>query len=365
MRPVIGIIGGGRMGTTHGKSIHWLIKQGLIDAELAGVAEDDDERRESFARASRVRLATASADELIADPDINTIYVCTPTFNHRELTEKVAAAGKALFSEKPLAFNAEDARAMQRAVTDANIINQVGLVMRYSAVMNVTRSLIAGEASGRPMAAVLVDDQFFPIQGHYASTWRGDVSKAGSGTLLEHAIHDIDILASFFGRVRRVFGVTRNFAGKDGVEDLSSATLEFENGAVVSHVSIWHNILHRGSSRRLHVACENAQYTWDDNDWSGPIRCETQSAGGRSDVTSEEIVRRHIEIAGIDDERLQAVMTPKYGGGDYILETYAFLRAVSEGRPAFPNFGVAVYAHEIVDAIYRSAREGRPVEMEA
>lgn len=214
------------------------------------------------------------------------------------------------------------------------------------------------------MTATLIDDQFFPIQGHYGSTWRGDVKQVGSGTLLEHAIHDIDVLASFFGRVRRVHGTTRNFAGHDGVEDLSTAMLEFESGAVVSHISIWHNILHRGSSRRMIVSCENAQFSWDDNDWSGAIRCEMQTAGKRTDIDSAEVIARHIEIAGIEEGPLRERMLTLYNGQDYLMENYRFLQAVTAERPAHPDFSVALYAHEIVDAIYQSAREGRPIDME-
>jgi predicted dehydrogenase len=363
MRPRIGIIGGGRMGTTHGKTAHFLIKQGLIDGELVGIAEADAERRESFARASGASLVTADASELIASPDINTVYICTPTFNHRALAQQVCAAGKALFCEKPLAFNADDAAAMSAAARAAGVTHQVGLVMRFSAVMNVTRALINEPDSGRPMNATLIDDQFFPIQGHYASTWRADPAQVGSGTLLEHAIHDIDILVSFLGRVTRVHGVTRNFAEKPGVEDLSVATLEFETGAVATHVSIWHNILHRGSSRRITVTSENAQFSWDDNDWSGAIRVDAQRDGARTHISSDEVVARHIEIAGVTDERLRAIMTAQYTGQDYLLEDYRFLKAVSEDRPASPDFETAVYAHRVVDAIYRSAREGRPIEI--
>ncbi len=363
MRPKIGIIGGGRMGTAHGKTARFLISQGLIDAELVGVAEADAERRAAFAQAAQLSFSTVDPDELIASPDVNTIYICTPTFNHRELAEKVCDAGKALFCEKPLAFNAGDASAMSAAARAAGITHQVGLVMRFSAVMNVTRGLVNEPAFGRPMTATLVDDQFFPIQGHYGSTWRGDAAQVGAGTLLEHAIHDVDILVSFFGPVRRVHGVTRNFAEKEGVEDLSTAMLEFESGAVVSHVSIWHNILHRGSSRRISVTCENAQFGWEDNDWSGAIRIEAQRDQGRTDLSSDQVVARHIKLAGIDDDRLRAIMVAEYRGQDYTLEDYMFLKAVSDGLPASPDFEVAVYAHRIVDAIYQSAREGRPVDI--
>ncbi|MBF6599773.1 MAG: Gfo/Idh/MocA family oxidoreductase [Dehalococcoidia bacterium] len=363
MRPRIGIIGAGVMGTTHGKSIHFCLKHGLVDGELIGLAEADPERRDSYAAAAGLSFVTDDPYELIAHPGINTVYICTPTAYHRELALAVCAAGKALFCEKPLAFNAGDASSMRDAAAAAGITHQVGLVMRFSPVVTVTRELLRDASMGRPMTAVMVDDQYFPIQGHYRSTWRGDVNLVGAGTLLEHAIHDVDILVSYFGRLRRVYGVTRHFFGKEGVEDLSSATLEFASGAVVSHTSIWHNLLHRGSSRRMLVVCEDGQLQWQDNDWAAPIDIDANAAAEKQEISSADVIERHIELAGLGDERLRASVRAEYAGQDYLLEDYAFLRAVSDGREAWPGFDVAVYAHEVVDAIYRSAREGRAVEM--
>ncbi|HEY7801522.1 MAG TPA: Gfo/Idh/MocA family oxidoreductase [Dehalococcoidia bacterium] len=363
MRPRIGVIGAGVMGTTHGKSIHFCLKNGLIDGEFIGLAESDAERRESYAAAAGVPFVTDNPQAIIAHPDINTIYICTPTVYHRELALAVCAAGKALFCEKPLAFNADDARVMRDAAEASGVTHQVGLVMRFSPVVTVTRDLMREATMGRPMTAVMVDDQYFPIQGHYRSTWRGDVSLAGAGTLLEHAIHDIDILVSYFGRVRRIYGVTRHFFEKEGIEDLSSATLEFESGAVVSHTSIWHNLLHRGSSRRMLVVCEDGQLQWQDNDWAAAIHADTNAAAEKYEIPSADVIERYIESAGVSDERLRATVRAEYAGQDYLLEDYAFLKAVSEGREAWPGFDIALYAHEVVDAIYRSAREGRPVEM--
>jgi predicted dehydrogenase len=252
---------------------------------------------------------------------------------------------------------------MSAAAKKAGIIHQVGLVMRFSAVSEVTRALVNEPAFGRPMTASMVDDQFFPVTGRYLTKWRADVSQVGAGTLLEHAIHDVDMMVAYFGPVRRVHGVLRNFSGTEGVEDLTVATLEFENGAVASHVSIWHNILHRGSSRRINVTCENAQFSWDDDDWAGAIRLDAQGEGARTEISSDEVVRRFVDIAGIEDEHLRSIMTPAPRGQPYLLQAYRFLQAVSEGRPAWPDFDVAVYAHRVVDAIYQSAREGRPIDL--
>jgi predicted dehydrogenase len=363
VRPVIGFIGGGRMATTHSKCAHFLFKRGLIDGEIAGVCETDAARLAAFAAASRARLATADPNEIIADPAINTVYICTPTFNHRELAEEALAAGKAVFCEKPLAFHAEDAQSMTDAAARAGVTHQVGLVMRFSAVMNVTKAMMDAPDAGRPMTASLVDDQFFPIQGHYDSTWRGDPSMAGAGTLLEHAIHDVDVLAWFFGPVKRVFGTTRHFAGNDRIEDLSNAIIEFESGAVANHASIWHNILHRGSSRQLTVTCENARYHWDQSDWSGPIHADRHARGGPDEITADDVVRRYADIVRVREPAIAELMSAGYAGQDYLMENYAFLLAVSEDRPAFPDFATATYAHRIVDAIYESARSGGPVDV--
>ncbi len=363
MRPKIGVIGAGVMGAAHGKTTHFLLKSGLIDGEFVGIAELDGERRARYASVSGARIATADAHELIDSPEINTVYICTPTFNHVELATRALALGKAVFCEKPLAFNAHDASIIRDAAKAAGVTHQVGLVMRFSPVIRVTRDLINDPASGRPMTCVMIDDQFFPIQGHYASTWRGDARYVGAGTLLEHAIHDVDILVSYFGRVRRVYGVTRNFFEREGVEDLSSAVIEFEGGAVVSHTSIWHNVLHRGSSRRMHVTCENAQFSWEDDDYAGAIRCETNTTGGRTDIPSEEVIERFLKSAGVTEPRLRETVMPHDLGQAYLLEDYTFLKAVSEDRPSWLDFDVAVYAHQVVDAIYESARTGQPVDV--
>ncbi len=364
MRPRIGVIGAGVMGTAHGKSVRFCLKDGLIDGEFVGLAEPDAERRQSYARAASVPFVTDDPHALIAHPDINTVYVCTPTVYHRQLALEVLGAGKALFCEKPLAFHAEDARVMRDAATAAGVTHQVGLVLRFSPVVTVTRDLLRDPAMGRPMTAVMVDDQYFPIQGHYRSTWRGDVNLVGAGTLLEHAIHDIDILISYFGRVRRLHGVTRHFFAKDGVEDLSSATIEFESGAVVSHTSIWHNLLHRGSSRRMLVVCQDGQLSWQDDDWHAPIRVDHNGAAAEYVISSQDVVERYIESAGVTDERLRETVRAPYAGQDYLLEDYTFLKAVSEDRPSYPDFDVALYAHVVVDAIYRSAREGVIIDLE-
>jgi predicted dehydrogenase len=138
----------------------------------------------------------------------------------------------------------------------------------------------------------------------------------------------------------------RNFAGHDGIEDLALAQLEFASGAQAQLASVWHNVLSRPSSRRLELFFENG-YFHVDNDFSGPIYLHKQP--GEPLVISEgEVRERYLESIRVREVVFQDALR-------YSLQDYFFLESITAGRPPFPDFGVALEAHRIVDAIYRSA----------
>src|SRR5258708_23846918 len=118
------------------------------------------------------------------------------------------------------------------------------------------------------------DDQYFPVQGLYGSTWRGDVVNAGGGTVIEHSIHDIDVLRWILGDPVEVSARTASRFGYPGIEDTAAATFTYPEGAVAQLTSVWHQVLSRESSRRLEVFCEKALLSTDD-DYLGPLHVET------------------------------------------------------------------------------------------
>ena len=357
VKPRVGIIGAGFIGRFHAWAVRGLIQMGLVDAEYVGVCDRDKQRAQSFAQVADLSLCTTDPDELISSPEVNTVYVCTPTGSHRELVEKAARAGKAVFCEKPLARNLKEARQMLDAVVAAGVPHQVGLVLRHSPIFTVMKDLMADPGLGRPMAVVLRDDQFFPILGHYQSTWRKDYEVAGGGTLLEHSIHDLDLLTWLLGDVAAVVARTHNFAGHPGVEDLASVWLRFRSGAEGHLVSVWHNVLSRPSLRHIEIFWENGYFACD-QDFFGELRYETCSVPSGV-LTPEEVNERYLALAGLSEPRYREALTK------FALEDYFFLRDVAEGRRPFPDFEVAVRAHELVDAVYRSAAEGREVTLPA
>jgi predicted dehydrogenase len=338
----VGFVGAGLVAGTHAGGIRAMIEAGVVDASVVAVYDADAARAERFA-ASTGAAVVAGFNEVLERCDA--VWICTPTAAHRVVAEAAAARGRAVFCEKPLATDLEGARALARAVTRSGAPAQVGLVLRSAPVFRRLKETLATGELGRPMTAVLRDDQYFPVQGIYASTWRSDVTMSGGGCLIEHSIHDVDILRFCLGEVVEVACRTASFSGHEGVEDLAAVSLLFESGATAEVVSVWHGILSRGSTRRLELFCERGM-AWLEDDFSGPLHVQT----------SDEVETRPCPPPRwVEDLALRGAALRVR---PYVEADRAFLDAVSAGRRPEPSLDEAVIAHRIVDAAYRSAAAG-------
>lgn len=345
----VGLIGCGFIGRFHSTAIRNVARHSDLDVVYQGVCDVDEKRARSFAEVAEAAFVTTDAGELIGSTDIDVVYICLPTSEHKALVLKAAERGKHVFCEKPLSTDLESVEEMVQAVDEAGILAGVGLVLRHSPVLTVLKSLMDDSTLGRLMAIVFRDDQFFPIQGHYSSDWRADKARAGAGTLLEHSIHDVDVLRWLAGDITSVRGSTRNFAGHDGIEDLAMARFDFTSGAHADLVSVWHNVLGRPSTRRIEVFMENAVFSTD-HDFLGPITVQAH-AKTREVISEEDVRARYLQAVGMEGST--------YADGlAYSFEDYFFLKAIQAGERPFPDFRVALEAHRVVDAVYRSAAAG-------
>ncbi|MET0901865.1 MAG: Gfo/Idh/MocA family oxidoreductase [Acidimicrobiales bacterium] len=333
----IGFLGAGLIATYHGKMLH----RSGTDHAIAAVYDIDPDRATAFGRASGA--TPMETEEAVLD-SVDAVYVCTWTSEHPRLVAAAAARGLAVFCEKPLATSLDGARAMAEAVAAAAVVNQVGLVLRSSPAFLELKHQIEDPRNGRVQAAVLRDDQFLPVQGTYASTWRTDPDKAGAGTMLEHSIHDIDALEWLLGPAVAVGARSSMFHGNPGIEDTMVVGMELAGGAQVSLTSVWHQLLERPSLRRLEVICEHAFLTLE-HDVVGPV---TWTRPG--------------EDGSLEGGELFSAVAARHGGHGPNQDA-GFVDAAASGQPGpHPDFATALRAHEVVDAIYRSAAEaGAPV----
>jgi len=352
--PVVGLIGCGHIGRFHSRNIRGVLRSELVPGSYVAVCDRDVERAQSFAGITGATLVTGDAEELLSRPGLTAVYVCAETAEHPRLVAEAARRGLAVFCEKPLAKTLADVEAMVDAVTRAGVTNQVGLVLRYSPVFTVLKELMSDVELGPFLTAHLRDDQFFPIRGHYGSSWRGDFDRAGGGTLIEHSIHDVDLFRWLFGEIQAVRCHTRETSGHAGVEDVALATFQHEGGAQTSLSSIWHSVDGRPSTRRLEVFFEGGWFATD-HDFIGPIRYQLRT-GPEVEMGAEEVFERYCRVAALSEPEQELARRG-------MLEDFAFLRAVQTGTPAFPDFKVALRAHQVVSACYESAREGREVTL--
>ena len=340
----IGFAGAGVIAWAHALGLQAMIQADLVDAEVVAVHDPDAQRATGFAK-SNGAAHVADLSELIEHCDA--IWVCTPTAAHADAVEAAAAAGRAVFCEKPLAPTLAEAEALAEKVADAGVAAQVGLVLRSTPVFRAVRDIVTSGELGAPMAAVFRDDQFFPIQGFYGSTWRADVAVAGGGCLIEHSIHDLDILRFCLGEIIDVSGRTANFSGYPGIEDVASVSLRCRSGASADLMSLWHGILSRGSTRRVELFCERG-LAWLDNDFTGPLHVETSDGVEVRPCPPPDWVDA-LPLAR--DEIGLAIRLYAEADRD-------FVNAVASGRQPQPSFAEAVIAHRLVDAAYRSAAAG-------
>ncbi|MGH9018743.1 MAG: Gfo/Idh/MocA family protein, partial [Acidimicrobiales bacterium] len=224
----VGFLGAGFIAKVHASLL-----RSCPEVEWAGVYDVDRSRAEALAEKTGARVC---ADEDTVLSGCDAVFICTWTSEHARLVSLAAARGLAIFCEKPLATDLAGATDMAAVVRRAGVVNQVGLVLRFSPAFCWLRTLVADPRSGRVMSVMLRDDQYLPLQGMYRSTWRGDVNRAGAGALLEHSIHDVDIIESLVGPVASVSGRTATFHGITGIEDAVQLSFAFANGAVGSLV---------------------------------------------------------------------------------------------------------------------------------
>jgi len=349
----IGFVGSGLIAWAHGLGLRAMIDGGVLDATIVAVYDQRERRAQAFADAVGADGAVVVADAGEVVRLCDAIWVCTPTSAHRSAVDQALAHGCAMFCEKPLDRDLASATSLVDAVAASGISSQCGLVLRSAPVFRALRDLVLGGALGAPMAAIFRDDQYFPIQGTYGSRWRADVAQAGGGCLIEHSIHDVDILRFCFGEVDSVAARTANHAGHEGVEDLASVSLSFASGLEAQLSSVWHDIVTRGSTRRVEVFCREGM-VWLDNEFRGTLHLQA-SAG--TEVRACPSPGGVDELPMADDEIGLAVRA-------YVEADRAFVDAVSNGGPPEPGLDVALEAHRLVDAAYRSAAGGGvPVDL--
>ncbi len=203
---------------------------------LVAVMRRDAEKAADYARRHGVPRAYSDVDALLADPDVDVVYIATPPSSHCELALRVAAAKKPCYVEKPMALDPAECEAMNRAFEAAGLPLFVAYYRRMLPRFRRIRELIHEGAIGRPrfVQASLWKPTWPPEHDPSTLPWRVKPEIAGGGHFVDLASHLIDFLDYALGPIEEARGLATNQGGLYRAEDTVSASLRFASGALAS-----------------------------------------------------------------------------------------------------------------------------------
>ncbi|MBC2774579.1 Gfo/Idh/MocA family oxidoreductase [Rhizobium sp. AQ_MP] len=269
--------------------------------EVVGVVSASTDRARAFADENQIRRAYIDLTDLLADPEVEAVYISTT--NEKHLPQALAAigAGKHVLCEKPLALALQDAIAMVQAAAEAGLVFATNHHLRCSGSHRTVRALIDSGRIGRVLSLRLHHAVFLPphLQG-----WRINAPDAGGGVIPDITVHDADVARFLLGEdpVSVVAQMTASGLG-EGVEDSAMSVWTMPSGAMVmSHESFTHPFA--GSGLEVH-GTEGSIFARDVMTQNPIGSIELVTASGREaigfdhhDLYAEGVRRFHAAVAG-------------------------------------------------------------------
>ncbi|GAB6926459.1 Gfo/Idh/MocA family oxidoreductase [Paenibacillus sp. JCM 10914] len=239
----VGVIGTGSISAMHLQSY-----QKHDGANLLAVCDLNEERAQRAAEKYGASKVYTDYHELLADPEIDAVSICTWNNTHAEISIAALNAGKHVLVEKPLCRTVEEALRVQEAVKSSGKLLQVGFVRRYDPNAQMLREFADKGEFGEIYFAKASSIRRLGNPGG----WFSDIERSGGGPLIDIGVHVIDLCWYMMGRPKpvavsantyRKLGNRSNVrnlsfyqaadydAEKNTVEDMANAMIRFENGA--------------------------------------------------------------------------------------------------------------------------------------
>jgi predicted dehydrogenase len=210
--------------------------------DLVAVSRARAELAQEFAAAFGARRWYAGSAELLADNEIDAVYIATPVHLHAEQTIAAAEAGKHILCEKPMALDGRECDRMIDACRAHGVALGVAYYRHmYPAVARLKSLLASGEIGEPVLAQINAFERFNPAPGE-PRHWFVRKAQAGGGPMFDFGCHRIEILLNVFGPITEVSSLLANVVFEREVEDTAAALFRFERGAcatlTVTHAAI-------------------------------------------------------------------------------------------------------------------------------
>ena len=220
----IGVIGAGRIGKLHARNLSFNIS----DATVVAISDIFLNAAKECAAECRIPKAVKDHREILEDPDVDAIFICSSTDTHSQMIVEGAEAGKQIFCEKPIDFDIDRIDKALEAVEQAGVKLQIGFNRRFDPNFKRVRDAVAEGELGTPHIIRITSRDPEPPPIEYV--------KVSGGLFLDMMIHDFDMCRYLMGEeVVEVYATGTTLIdpkiGEAGDVDTAVVTLTYESGA--------------------------------------------------------------------------------------------------------------------------------------
>jgi predicted dehydrogenase len=289
--------------------------------------------------------------QIIDDPRIDLVSICTPPFVHAEMAAAFLKAGKNVIVEKPMAASLEECDAVIRAAKKSGRVFSPIAQNRFTdPFMKLKKTLDTGKA-GRVVHAQ-VDSFWWRGHCYYDLWWRGLWEKEGGGCTLNHAVHHIDLLGWMLGRPDKVSAMLSNTSHDNAeVEDVSAAIMLYGDGGPCAKgalAQVTGSVIHHGEEQQLVFQGEKARI-------SAPWKVHASLSA------SNGFPQRNPELEGELTAYYESLPALKYSGHAGQIDDV--MTAVESGKDWLVRGEDGRLTIELITAIYKAGAEGRAVDL--
>jgi D-xylose 1-dehydrogenase (NADP+, D-xylono-1,5-lactone-forming) len=308
--------------------------QASSNGELLAVASRDKAKGEAFAKRNNIPKVYSSYEELLADPEIDAVYIPLPNGLHGEWSIKAAQAGKHILCEKPLASNAAEAEAMAAAAKEANVLLAEAFMYRFNPQIQKVKQMIADGAIGK---VNMVNASFsFAMDGD--TDIRLDKSLAG-GSLMDVGCYCIDSTRYLLGEEPLEVKAFADIGAKSGVDETMVGLMRFPSGALA------------------HFDCGFRTFftqTFELRGTDGRIYLERAYVPLRPDASADVIIRYWKGQVGSEGSSYEVIKVEK--PDQYVLMVEDFADSILNNRPMKFPIEDSIAQMRAIDMLYASLK---------
>ena len=320
------------------------------NAELVAVMEVNMELAEKLRAKWNCKKAYDNEADLLADPEIDAVYIASPVGLHARQAMAAADAGKHILIEKPLALTAEEGQKVIDYCDAKGVQIAAGLMMRFGSYVQAMKKAIAEGKIGKPVSGYAQFTCWYPDM---PGVWRQSKKLGGGGAMMDMGVHCIDLMQYILGvQAKEVAAFHDTLSFSYEVEDSSMVMLRMENGCQCVVQSNF-NIPDEASTWRLEIFGDRGRLMG--HGIIGQVDGGTLDAMFLGEQGGYDAKQDKTDAAG------QTIAVEF--GNTYQREIESFSDSLLNGTPLEVPAWQAVQVQRVMEAAYRSNDEGKIIKL--